>query len=213
MKNKMLKTVKAQEIKNFWFEDMLTSNYSLYTKISRKLNQWFKQSDEFDQLVKTRFFLEFHSGINGEYEDWKSDENCITSYIILFDQFSRFMFRNDYYSCRYDFTALEAALDGLETGIYKNLHLLEKLFFISPLGHSEDIHHQKLSLEFLNDLKSECQDHYIEKVLLNFRQYSESNHDIIEKFGRFPSRNSILDRKSTREEIEFLKERSQSNYL
>ena len=36
--------------------------------------------------------------------------------------------------------------------------------------------------------------------------YAKQHHDIILKFNRFPHRNNILNRPSTKEEIEFLKQ-------
>ena len=35
--------------------------------------------------------------------------------------------------------------------------------------------------------------------------YAEKHYNIIEKFGRFPHRNQVLQRESTEEEIEYLK--------
>ena len=37
-------------------------------------------------------------------------------------------------------------------------------------------------------------------------EYAEKHRDIIARFGRFPHRNMILGRKSTNEEMEFLKQ-------
>jgi uncharacterized protein (DUF924 family) len=36
-------------------------------------------------------------------------------------------------------------------------------------------------------------------------KYARHHHGIVERFGRFPHRNSILGRRSTSEELEFLK--------
>ena len=36
-------------------------------------------------------------------------------------------------------------------------------------------------------------------------EYEIKHKEIIEKFGRYPHRNKVLDRKSTQEELEFLK--------
>jgi len=38
------------------------------------------------------------------------------------------------------------------------------------------------------------------------RRYAERHREIIDRFGRFPHRNSILGRENTAAEIEFLKQ-------
>ncbi len=40
----------------------------------------------------------------------------------------------------------------------------------------------------------------------SFEENAQEHADTIEKFGRFPYRNKVLNRKSTPEEIEFLKD-------
>jgi uncharacterized protein (DUF924 family) len=41
---------------------------------------------------------------------------------------------------------------------------------------------------------------------LNHREWAQKHYDVVARFGRFPHRNEILGRKSTPEEIEFLKQ-------
>jgi uncharacterized protein (DUF924 family) len=41
-------------------------------------------------------------------------------------------------------------------------------------------------------------------VLQDFAHYAELHRDIIDRFGRFPHRNKVLQRASTDEEIDFL---------
>ena len=70
-----------------------------------------------------------------------------------------------------------------------------------PLFHSEDKDaSNQLVLEWMRiDLKMKADPKCIEKNL-NFEKnlnYAEKHNEVIQKFGRNPSRNAILSRKST----------------
>jgi uncharacterized protein (DUF924 family) len=69
----------------------------------------------------------------------------------------------------------------------------ERLFAYLPFEHSESMEDQDLSCELMKDFDAE-----------QYR-YAVRHREIIERFGRFPHRNSILGRESTAAEIEFLK--------
>ena len=62
-----------------------------------------------------------------------------------------------------------------------------------PLMHSENKEDQKLSIEKFATLGRDQ------------LHYAQLHQNIIVKFGRFPHRNLLLERKSTKEELEFLK--------
>ena len=62
-----------------------------------------------------------------------------------------------------------------------------------PLMHSESIENQNLSVNLF------------EKAgLKNNLRFAKHHRNIVLKFGRFPHRNKILNRKSTKEELEYL---------
>ena len=74
-----------------------------------------------------------------------------------------------------------------------------KLFFILPLIHSENINYQKLALSILN---TKLKDH---PNFIKINKFFKRHKEIIELFGRFPHRNKILNRISNEKEIAFLK--------
>ena len=69
----------------------------------------------------------------------------------------------------------------------------ERQFLYMPLMHSEERAHQERSLEQFGEL-GRSQD------------FARSHAEIVFRFGRFPHRNTLLDRESTPEEIAFLEE-------
>ena len=66
---------------------------------------------------------------------------------------------------------------------------------LMPMMHSENLAVQDAALTLFNKYASE-KDY----------KFAEKHREIIARFGRFPHRNVILGRKSTKEEIVFLKQ-------
>ena len=71
----------------------------------------------------------------------------------------------------------------------------ERLFLYLPFEHSEDRGDQALAVELIRRLGD-----------AEWTRYAEAHQAIIDRFGRFPHRNAILDRTSTAEEMAALRE-------
>ena len=177
----------ALEILDFWFQEI-------------KQEQWFKKDKNFDNLIYNKYFDIHSKAIQGDIEYWKNTSKECLAYIILIDQFSRNLFREHTNSFKYDLIAIKLCITGLSKSYLDDLDKFdEKLFFIMPLIHDENIDHQNLAMKILNsDLKNHPN---YEKIYKFFFRHKE----IIQLFGRFPHRNKILKRISTKEEIDFLK--------
>lgn len=177
----------ALKILNFWFEES-------------KSIQWFKKDIEYDNLIKKKFIKDHNAAIKGDYKNWKESPYESLAFIILLDQFSRNIYRNDPRSFKFDPISLDFCKNGLNKLFESKLKTNDqKLFFILPLIHCENIKEQNLAIKILdNQFKNTSKYKEISKF---FRRHQE----IIKRFGRFPHRNSILIRESTKEEIEFLK--------
>jgi uncharacterized protein (DUF924 family) len=70
---------------------------------------------------------------------------------------------------------------------------------LMPRMHSEDITVQNDSLLLFKKLN-----------LDNVYDYAVQHRDIVARFGRFPHRNLILGRSSSKEELEFLEQKGSS---
>ena len=73
---------KAQEILDFWFKE---------TPAEKR----FKKDETFDQTIKDRFIDDYELASQNEYDDWQDQPMSALALVILFDQFSRNMFRDD----------------------------------------------------------------------------------------------------------------------
>ena len=171
-----------ERVLEFWFDEI-------------DPKQWWLKDVEFDQLVIQRF-ADLHSrAISCELVDWRREPLGRFAEVIVLDQFSRNIFRDQPGAFASDPLALCLAQEAVDRGVDKSLHKVQLPFLYMPFMHSESslIHETALSLFQHSGLES----------TLNF----ELKHKhIIDRFGRYPHRNKILGRKSTQEEIEFLKQ-------
>ena len=137
----------------------------------------------------------------------------------MLDQFPRNAFRSQPKAFQADALALRVTKHLISTRQDLELHPIERLFAYMPLEHSEDIQDQEICLEkmksvsdFCDPRHSQSQDNVVvENEYKEYFQYTtfslkyaQSHFELIKKFGRFPHRNEILNRKSTVEELEYL---------
>ena len=172
-----------EEVLSFWFEESSPKD-------------WFSKNDDFDKKIKQRFEKVYNLAINGRLDNWKEEAKSCLALIIVLDQFSRNLFRNDKRAYAQDKKSIELTKYALEKGFDKELEGSEKTFLIMPLMHSEELEDQELCVDLFSSLGEEY------SVNLKF---AEEHRDIIKQFGRFPHRNKDLGRENTTQEEEFLK--------
>ena len=81
---------------------------------------------------------------------------------------------------------------------------IERLFIYLPLEHSQDLNTQNTAVELITKLVTQLPCNArppYERALF----YAHKHRDIIARFGRFPHRNTVLNRICTQEEETFLK--------
>jgi len=168
---------------------------------------WFAKRSDIDQYIKINFEQDLKGAIEGKLKSWEDTPRGALALIILLDQFSRNIHRGTAKAFAQDSLALEVCLRGIEKEFDKKLHPVERLFSYMPLEHSEDLEIQKKSIECFSMLeKLFPSPPFLASMISGFKEYADKHYVIIERFGRYPHRNEILGRKSTPEEIEFLKQ-------
>ncbi|QSH39298.1 DUF924 domain-containing protein [Candidatus Kaiserbacteria bacterium] len=172
------------DVLTFWFEDVGEE-------------QWFKKDSKLDATIQERFQDVYEDVLNRETESWKETPEGRLAEIIVLDQFSRNIFRNDARSFSGDALALRLAQDAIAAGDDKKIPKEQRVFFYMPYMHSEspEVHVEALRI-------------FIEYGDESYLGYEVSHKDIIDQFGRYPHRNEVLGRESTLEELEFLKTNS-----
>ncbi len=104
--------------------------------------------------------------------------------------------------------ALGLAQQLLAKQYFYALDLFKQMFAALPLMHAEQLAQQTQMLAHFERfmLTSKAQASPNKDFFENAFRIAQRHYDIIERFGRFPHRNVLLGRKSTIEEVEFLKQ-------
>ncbi len=167
---------------SFWFEEI-------------EPKQWWVKDTQFDQLIKDRFLAIHVAATKGEIYTWRKTIEGRLAEIIVLDQFSRNIYRDTSLAFAFDTVALVLAQEAVAQ---ENSHALaseKKTFLYMPFMHSESRSMHTIAVEL-----------YSQKDLESNLDFELKHKEIIDRFGRYPHRNAILNRESTPEEIEFLKQ-------
>jgi uncharacterized protein (DUF924 family) len=181
------------EILDFWFGAPDSPEYGQIH------SQWFTKNPEFDQQMRSLFLPQYQLAATGELDDWKKQPLSCLALIILLDQFPRNVFRDTPQSFATDHLAVQLADWAIEQGFDRQVLLVQRWFIYLPLEHDENLVNQERSVQLFAAFKDDPQSS-------NTYEYALRHRDIIAQFGRFPHRNSILGRKSTPAETEFLQQ-------
>ena len=168
------------DILNFWFHEI-------------EPKRWWKKDKKFDVLIRYRFLNIYYDAINSKLKSWRISEKGRLAEIIVIDQFSRNLFRDKPDAYYRDRLAIFLSKELIHLKLHQKLNKKEKIFTFMPFMHSEIFEDQIISLSLYSNLG----------INENFRSFLK-HFNIIRKFGRFPHRNKILNRKSTEEELAFL---------
>ena len=185
----------------------------MHTRTKKILDFWFKETPpkkrfqkhkDFDALIKKNFLKDYELAGSNEYDDWQDSPLGSLALVILFDQFSRNMFRDDPKAFEQDHKCRLIVNEAIDRGDLEKLDINEKLFFLLPLLHSEEISDHTYVHNLSN---SHLKDHpQITLIKSSWKDHT----DVIKRFKRYPHRNKVLDRQSTQEEIEFLSQPNSS---
>ena len=176
---------RAINILDFWF-------------VQSSPKEKFTRNQEFDNKIKEKFLDDYQKAIKNEYDYWQKEAEDCLALIILLDQFSRNLFRNNSKAFAMDNKARQIAKNAINKKYHEKLSNDQIIFIFLPLMHSEELNDQiycnKLIDAYLKDNKN-----YKE-----IKKFSKLHQDIISKFGRFPYRNKVLNRISTIKENQYL---------
>lgn len=170
-----------EAVLRFWFEES-------------EPRQWWAKDAVFDALIRQRFADLHQAAAAGELFEWRKASRGRLAEILVLDQFSRNLFRDQAMAFACDGMALVLAQEAVAVQADQALEPVQRCFMYMPYMHSESlqIHQQALSL--------------FRQPGLEFNLEFELKHKaIIERFGRYPHRNVALGRTSTEEELAFLK--------
>ena len=170
-----------EDILAFWFND-----------VGR--DRWFAEDLALDTMMRARFAEVQGRAAREERERWKNTPEGMLALVLLLDEFPRRMYRGTPKAFESDDLARDLAREAIVRHFDDRIDKLYKLIFYLPFLNSEDMGDQRLALYYIRERTRED----------TWLTLAERNFDIVERFGRFPQRNTILGRELTPEEVEFL---------
>ncbi|NVK74448.1 MAG: DUF924 domain-containing protein [Oceanospirillaceae bacterium] len=169
-----------QRVLDFWFNDI-------------EPKQWFQKDTDFDNKILTRFGKLQRQAVQGELFSWRHCAKSALAEIIVLDQFSRNIYRDQPESFAADPMALALAQVAISKGFDQELTQTERSFLYMPFMHSESAVIHEEAVKLFRDLG-----------IVNNLDFELKHKKIVDRFGRYPHRNAILGRTSTPEELSFL---------
>lgn len=157
-------------------------------------SRWFRKDADFDRAFRDRFLGTHEAAARGELDDWAATPEGALALCILLDQFPRNAFRGSARMFATDAKAREIARAALQRRFDEKVEGELRQFLVMPFMHSEDPADQQLCVRLAAELPTDT------------LRYAVMHRDIIERFGRFPHRNTVLGRATTAQEQRFLDE-------
>ena len=171
----------VREVLRFWFEELTDRD-------------WFAKDADLDARIRERF-LATHAQVVARGVAYPADPRTMLAAVVVLDQFSRNLFRNDPRAFAADAVARRIATSAIENGFDRAMNANERLFLYLPFEHSEDRADQARALELIGSLGNDV-----------WTRSAIAHKDIIDRFGRFPHRNAVLKRESSAAELALLKD-------
>lgn len=171
---------RAREVLDFWLGEV-------------PAEKRFAKDAELDRQIGERFGALRDAVLDGGAKGWRDDPKRLLAAIILLDQFSRNLHRGTPQAFAADPLALALTREAIARGWDAGYSPVERQFLYLPLMHSEDLGVQALSVEKFEELGDE-----------NVLKFARDHSEVIDRYGRFPSRNAALGRASTAEEEAYL---------
>ncbi len=173
-------SVLPKTIIDFWFAE-------------RSRDLWFNSTPELDAQLRDRFIDTWLAAAEENYNAWEESPEGALALVIILDQFPLNIFRGNPLSYATEPQARRISKAAIERGFDKNLTDEQRGFIYMPFMHSEEMADQERSIELFD-----------QPGLEQSLRFALHHRDIVQRFGRFPHRNEILGRHSTRDELDYL---------
>jgi len=173
-------TILPDDIISFWYSKEISSF-------------WFRSTKEIDQTIHDKYYDVWLQAEAGKLDDWLDSARGCLALVIVLDQFPLNMFRHQARSFSTEARAISVCKHAVSLGYDHQLDKKTLSFLYMPLMHSENNDDQNMSVALYQQAGLEA----------NVR-FAQHHRDIVKRFGRFPHRNAILGRESTRQEVAYL---------
>jgi len=187
------------KIISFWFhaidgpQTILTKDHLIF---------WMIGSQGCDCIIKRYFKAIWEQAINGELDHWAQTPVGALALVLLFDQITRCIFRDTPEMFSADTRAQQILKMAIEKDYDRVLPVYMRIWLYNPLSRIEDLNTSDRLIKLFEEMVSEVDDPQSDFWLHVIKHLQDLNN-ILKQFGRFPSYNKILGRKSTLKEKVF----------
>jgi uncharacterized protein (DUF924 family) len=181
LSNGIVEPAWVAEVLHFWFDELGEAH-------------WYAKSEDVDAQIRARFLL-LHERLAAEDGLGATTPRQLLAAVIVLDQFSRNLFRDTPRAFAADSIARRLSRTAIRHGCDVAMNERERLFLYMPFEHSEDRDDQALSVQLFESLGNP-----------EWTRFAMAHKAIIDRFGRFPHRNAILNRHSSADELALLRE-------
>ena len=174
--------MQPQPILHFWFTELSPKDH-------------YAKDAALDEAIRTRFGATLEAAGRCELFAWRATPEGRLAEVLVLDQFSRNVYRDTARAFAQDALALALAQELVASGQDRSLPLAQRSFAYMPYMHSESalVHTQAVAL-------------FSQPGMEDTLRFELRHKAIIDRFGRYPHRNTLLGRTSTAEELAFLSE-------
>lgn len=173
----------SEDVLAFWLDDIGPKG-------------WYMVGEDLDERIRNFAEETWNEAMNGGLGLWLTYPTGTLAYLVLTDQFSRNMFRNDGKAFATDRRALAAAKRAIDRKWDLRINEPARQFFYLPLMHSECLSDQERCVRLMKERMPDTGDTQL--------LHAKAHREVIRRFGRFPYRNDALHRQGIASEAQFL---------
>ncbi len=190
----------AEDILQFWLGPLDENGFA----DPEKARLWFGGKSA-DVQISTQFGELVELALESELDAWAEDAGGLMALVTLLDQFPRNIYRGSQRAFGGDLRARELVNRAIAHDLDKIMPAAWRQMFYLPLEHAENLSDQNLSVAMFERLLADTPQQCREPVHDSLR-WARRHRDIIARFGRFPHRNTVMKRRPTEEELEWLEQ-------
>jgi uncharacterized protein (DUF924 family) len=184
----------AESVVNFWFGTRRSRTFGCVR------DTWFRRDDTYSSQIHGQFRHLIDAGMRGQLDHWEATALGALALILVLDQFPRNCYRDSPRAFASESIALRVARAMIARELDLSLPTqYHKAFAYLPFVHDENLVSQFEALRLYTRMG-------FEQVNRKFYFVIVKHAKAIERFGRFPHRNSVLGRSSSDEELAFIRE-------
>lgn len=166
---------------------------------------WFGADEAADREVRERFSALLDDAVAGKLASWEDMHESCVALVILLDQFSLQLYREEKRSYEQAALALPIAQRAIARGFDAKIGFFPRAFLYMPFMHAEDLGLQERGVELFSQLARDASPEQKESAE-GFLEFAKIHRDVVKQYGRFPGRNACYGRASSPAELKYLEE-------